>query len=1298
MSLDDRLSSLTPEQRALFEALRARQQQQKKAAAPRTHQPPPVTRRTPPNGEGDWPLSSDQERLWFIYQLDPENSAYNVDAASHITGPLDLGVIAGCLHEIVRRHAAWRTTFPTVDGRPVQRVVPERQQHLSVVDLSGLPEGRRAAETDQVLYDGTRALFSLETGPLVRTALVRLGPEDHLCLLVIHHLATDWITFQHFFRELAVLYEASRNGRPSPLPEPALQYPDYVLWQREWMQGSVLKDYVDWWVERLEGYPRVLALPTDRPRPPVETGHGDRWMIHTGRDRAERLHAFARSQGATLFIAVLALFDALFQKISGQDRLILGTNTANRARPELETVFGYFLTQLPFPADLSGDPTFREVISRVRKSALESYAHQELPFGKLVEVINPARDTSVMPLVQAIVLVLDAHYHKIEVADLSFEPVSVFDAHARFDLMIGVYDRDDGLTGPLEFSADLYDRTTIGRWVELFYLLIDAAAADPDRRLSELPSLSPGERHQVLAEWNDTAVEIPDAPALRQFEAVAAARPGSLAVGDWTYGELSERATCLARHLRSLGIRAGDLVAVGLPRSPEMVASLLAVWKAGAAYLPVDPDLPAERRAFLLEDSGAAVFVEDVSGEGSGPLPDGPLAGDRAYVLYTSGSTGRPKGVEVTHGALANFLAAMASLHPLGEGDVVLAVTTISFDIAALELFLPLTRGARVVLADRETAADGALLARALDESGATVLQATPATFRQLLGSGWEGRPGLLLLCGGEALPRDLADRLLPAGRELWNQYGPTETTVWSTTGRVEPGVRPVSLGRPIGNTQIHVLDGNLRPVPLGSTGEVWIGGAGLARGYLGRPELTADRFRPDPFSSDPGARFYRTGDLGRFRAGGTLDFLGRTDHQVKLRGHRIELGEIEAALRLHPGVADAAVLLREERAGDARLAAFVVPRGDAPQPADFRTFLAERLPGIMVPAAWVTLAALPLTPSGKVDRRALERMEVVSLGAGERVAPRTPEEEVLAAIWARVLDVPEVGVTDDFFALGGHSLLATRLVAEVREAFGVDLPVRAVFQAPTVLSQAGALALARAAGDGFPAPGPILPVSRDGLLPLSFAQERLWFLDRLTPGSPAYNLPLALRVRGGLDLTALARAVAAVVERHEALRTTFVGLEGRPAQRIAPAEGWSLPVRDLSGAPDPEAEARRLAQAEAVRPFDLARGPLLRTGLLRLGPGEHVLLLTVHHIVADLWGLGILVREMATFYAAGTTGRPAGLPELPVQYADFAVWQRGWLQGEVLERQLAFWRERLAGAPEALDLPTDRPRPPVQG
>jgi amino acid adenylation domain-containing protein len=1328
VSVTDRLSSLTPEQRALFEALRARQQEQKKKAGPRAHHPPPVSRRTGPTAEGDWPLSPDQERLWFLHQLDPDNSAYNVDAASRLRGPLDLATIEACLHEIVRRHAAWRTAFPTVGGRAVQRVVPGRRQLLSVIDLAGLPGELREGEADHVLFASTRGLFDLEEGPLVRTSLVRLAPEDHVCLLVIHHLATDWVTFQHFFHELALLYEASRAGRPSPLPEPALQYPDYVLWQREWMQGEVLQDYVDWWVERLRGFPQVLELPTDRPRPPAETGHGDRWIIHTGRDRAERMRAFARREGATPFILVLALFDVLFHKLSGEDRIVLGTNTANRARPELETVFGYFLTQLPFPTDLAGDPTFREALSRVRKSALESYAHQELPFGKLVEVINPERDVSVMPLIQAIVLVLDAHYQKVEVAGVSFEPVSVFDAHARYDLMIGVYDEDDGIVGPLEFNADLYDRTTIGRWVELFYLLIDTLTADPERRLSELPAFSEAARYQVLAEWNDTEAVYPRG-RLHDFiagqvertpEAVAVVSAGE----SLTYRELDRRANRLAHRLIAAGCGPDVPVGILMERSLEMMVGLLATLKAGGAYLPLDPELPRERLGWMVPgvplilaqehlldrlppcDARILPLPPGAPGEPGerGDAPAAPSSEESlAYILYTSGSTGRPKGVMIPHYGIVNRLFWMQEAYGLTPADRVLQKTPFSFDVSVWELFWPLMFGARLVFAQPGGHRDSAYLRDLIEREGITVLHFVPSMLQVFLEERDLSRctSPRLVVCSGEALSPDLRDRCLerlPA--RLENLYGPTEASVDVTRWACAEARRTVPIGHPIANLRIHLLGRDLRPVPLGAHGELYIGGAGLARGYRDRPDLTAERFLPDPLANRRGERLYRTGDLARYLSDGAIDFLGRTDQQVKLRGHRIEPGEIEAALRLHEAVADAAVLLRKAGAGDARLTAFVVPRGEAAaRPADLRTFLGDRLPGVMVPSAWVTLSELPLTPSGKVDRRALAGMEVLSLspGEGERIAPRTPEEGVLATIWSRVLGVREVGIADDFFALGGHSLLATQLVVEVREAFGVDLPVREIFRAPTIVAQAEAVALARARGDGSQAPGPIYPVPREGLLPLSFAQERLWFLDRLSPGSPAYNLPLALRVRGELDLSVLTRALSQAVERHEALRTTFANLEGKPAQVIAPADGWRLPVRDLADFPDPEAEARRLASAEAVRPFDLARGPVFRTQLLRLGPGEHVLLLTVHHITADLWALGVLVRDLATFYAAGETGRPAGLPDLSVQYADFAVWQRGWLQGEALERQLAYWRERLAGAPPALELPTDRPRPPVQ-
>jgi amino acid adenylation domain-containing protein len=647
-----------------------------------------------------------------------------------------------------------------------------------------------------------------------------------------------------------------------------------------------------------------------------------------------------------------------------------------------------------------------------------------------------------------------------------------------------------------------------------------------------------------------------------------------------------------------------------------------------------------------------------------------------------------------------------------------MAVTTISFDISVLEIYFPLASGARVALGGRELALDGARLGQALEETGATHLQATPSGWRLLLDSGWSGKPGLRMLSGGEALPRDLADRLLAISGEdgeLWNQYGPTEATVWSTAARVEPGDAPIALGRPLANSRVYLLDLFLGPVPQGTPGELYIGGRGLARGYLGRPDLTADRFIPDPVSGEPGGRLYRTGDLARHLQDGRLAFLGRADHQIKLRGHRIELGEIEAALRSHPAVADGAVLMHGEGSRDGFLTGYLVLRktgGVAPSPEildpeELRAYLRRRLPESMVPAAFVTLDALPLSRTGKVDRRRLEQMAPGGVLRPRRshVAPRNRNEEILFGIWSEILGPERIGdgfgVFDDFFALGGHSLIATQLLARIHDAFGVELPVRTVFQASTVAAQAGVVTAAQAGGPARETDGPIRRLPREAGLPLvaplSFAQERLWFLDQLTPGLAVYNMPLALRVTGDLDLEALDRTFTAVVARHEALRTTFPAMAGQAFQQVLPAAPWTVPVTDLAGEADPEDAVDRLAREEALAPFDLAEGPLLRTRLLRLGPQEHVLLLTVHHIVSDLWSNSVLVQDVAALYPAFAAGTVPSLPDLPVQYADFAVWQRGWLQGDELERQLAYWRRRLAGAPAALELPTDRPRPATQ-
>ncbi|HXO18854.1 MAG TPA: amino acid adenylation domain-containing protein, partial [Thermoanaerobaculia bacterium] len=782
----------------------------------------------------------------------------------------------------------------------------------------------------------------------------------------------------------------------------------------------------------------------------------------------------------------------------------------------------------------------------------------------------------------------------------------------------------------------------------------------------------------------------------------------------------------------SLGVGADVLVGLCAERSPEMLVGVLAVLRAGGAYVPLDPSYPRERLAMILEDARPGVLLtqERLLPELPGSvaltvcLDDPSLAGEveaapaavaaesLAYVLFTSGSTGRPKGVQISRGALLNFLRSVEREPGLAAGDVLLAVTTLAFDIAALELLLPLLVGARIALASREEAADAARLRGLLASSGATAMQATPATWRMLLDAGWQGNRGLRALCGGEALPTELAARLLPRVGSLWNLYGPTETTVWSAVGEVKAAagepLSAIAIGRPLANTTLYLVDRYLQSAPVGVPGELCIGGAGLARGYLGRPDLTAERFLPDPFASagaTGGARLYRTGDLARRRADGGIDFLGRIDNQVKVRGFRIELGEIEAALARHPAVRQAVVVVAEgTAAGGAALAeknlqAYLVGE-PAVDPVELRTFLGRQLPGYMIPTGFVFLQALPLTPNGKVDRRALARLGLAPDRAAKTpfVAPRTATEKRVAEIWAGLLGVERVSVNDDFFALGGHSLMGTRLVSRLRDAFEVEVPLRGLFEAPTVALLAFRIEAA-SWGERSPQPPPFQAVPWQQAPPLSFAQERLWFLAELDPGSAAYNISAAFRLAGALDLTALALAFQEIVRRHEVLRTTFGSADGRPVQVIDPRATVSLPLLDLSGMLEAgrTAEVERLAAAETLRPFDLLRGPLLRVLLLRLSAREHAGLFVLHHIVSDAWSLGILVEEVAALYGAFVVGRPSPLPELPIQYIEYAVRQREWLAGEVLEAQIAYWKKELAGVPEVLELPADRPRPPLR-
>lgn len=811
----------------------------------------------------------------------------------------------------------------------------------------------------------------------------------------------------------------------------------------------------------------------------------------------------------------------------------------------------------------------------------------------------------------------------------------------------------------------------------------------------------------------------------RWFEARAARTPEAIALGydgrQLTYRALNERSNQVARHLQSLGVNPDVLVGVCLDRSPEMLIGLLGVLKAGGAYVPLDPSYPQSRLALMLDDARVPVLLteqdlvdslppclakivridadrEEIDARSAANLAVEVAPSNLAYMIYTSGSTGKPKGVQVPHGALTNFLRSMRRILSFTENDALLAVTTLSFDIAGLELFLPLIAGGRVELVGRDVAIDGARLAAKLVETAATVLQATPATWRLLLDGGWAGDPELTMICGGEALPRPLADRLLDKGKVLWNLYGPTETTIWSSAAKVEPGSGSVSIGRPIDNTRMYVLDARFRPVPVGVAGELYIGGDGLARGYLGRPSLTAERFVPDPFSKRPGDRLYQTGDLARWSPDGNLECLGRIDHQVKVRGFRIELGEIEAALVRHPGVAAAAVTTREDATGEQALAGYVVARpGFDTGPGELRRWLRESLPEHMVPAAFMTLEALPLTPNGKIDRKSLpDPDEVRHSPGGQYMPPRGPVEEALVGIWAELLGRDRIGVLDDFFDLGGHSLFATQLLARVRDTFAVDTTLREFLDRPTVAGLSRLIERELAAGAGLRVP-PIEPAPRDRPLPASFAQQRLWFLDQLEPGSATYNIPVAVRLTGALDLPALERALNEVVRRHEVLRTSFASLEGVPHQIVAPSVPFPLPMEDLGSVPEStrETELQRRLDQEARRSFDLARGHLLRAILIQLSNQEHVLAVTMHHIASDGWSIGILINEVAALYEAFRQGQPSPLPELVLQYADYAVWQRDWLKGNVLQAQLDYWKDRLQGL-RPLELPVDHPRPAI--
>ncbi|HEX8474391.1 MAG TPA: amino acid adenylation domain-containing protein, partial [Pyrinomonadaceae bacterium] len=1514
---------------------------------------PPI--RHAERNNGHLPLSFAQERIWFLDQLTSHNTSYYIPRALRIKGPLNVKVVEDTFTELLRRHEILRTSFPAVEGRPVQVIHPPEPFHATLIDLRHLADDERESKVRQIILEEGQRTFDLAVAPLLRVTLLRVEQDEFVLILTEHHLIHDGWTQGILLGEFLTLYTSLAAGEPSPLPELPVQYADFAVWQRQWWQGEFLETQLAYWKKQLSGAPPLLELPIDRPRPPMQSFRGAEQSMHISAELAESLRALSRQEGVTVFMVMLAAFKVLLSRYSGQEDILVGTGIANRRSREMEGMLGMIINTVVMRTDLSGNITFRELLKRVRQVCLDAYAHQDMPFEKLVEELQPQRSLSYMPLFQVFFGFLDTPMRNMELPGLTLELMEAHNNSAKFDLnvifilhaeqRIGITDDpvSHEITGLFEYNTDIFKDETITRLVRHYQTLLESVVANPEQPLADLELLPPDERHLMLNEWNQTAKDYSQDKCIHQlFERQVEKSPDAAAVifedVELTYTELNRRANQLAHQLRALGIKRGDYVAILAERSLEMVVSVLGITKAGAAYVPLDPAWPEDRLRWMLSSLGVKCiltqtpqlrtihnlrwqlpslahvvlldtdtprppsekidreavealwnhvaeqsssdrvlsggFVSSYTGEafaeaavaeyvnrvvklaepylgadkkvleigcGAGhimfevaprvahytgldpsaamqalnrvyadehghsnvellegfaeqtdsleagsydlviiasvaqffpgavyfteviekslrllnaggtilladimdarrkdefkkslltfksqnpdantktqleselyfeenffqelqsELPsldsieirrrdegfanelgyrfdvllkktetvadaneqprqdsrqtnlltlwhlssmpeDNPqisvTAEDVAYIIFTSGSTGLPKGVVVQHKPVINLIEWVNGEFQVGAGDVLLFVTSLCFDLSVYDIFGTLAAGATIRVASSKDLRDPQRLVRMLRQEGITFWDSAPAALQHLspfltaVNPQEDASRLRLAFLSGDWIPLGLPDLVRSAfpGARVISLGGATEATIWSNffpIGGIEPHWVSIPYGKPIQNARYHVLDAQLDPSPIGVPGDLYIGGDCLALGYTDA-ELTARKFIPNPFSTEPGARLYSTGDRARYWPDGNLEFLGRLDSQVKIRGYRIELGEIEAALVSHPAIRECLAMSREDVPGDKRLVAYFICHKDATTPtlADLRAHVREKLPEYMVPAAFVELESIPLTPNGKVDRRALPAPEQNRAETGiEYAAPRTPIEEMLAGIWSEVLGVEQVGIHDNFFELGGHSLLASRLLSRARANFALELPLRALFESPTVSTLASQIETSLRSAHAHDIP-PLRRVEREGNLPLSFAQQRLWFIDQLEPSSTAYNIASGVRLLGPLHSSALQQSLQHIVRRHEVLRTSFSTLHGEPVQLIAPSLDFHMEMSDLSTLTEEERarQSQELMEEEAGKAFDLSKSPLMRARLMKMGEEEHVLLLTMHHIISDGWSMG---------------------------------------------------------------------------
>ncbi len=1312
--------------------------------------PPPKKKKR----KKSFPLSFGQQRLWVLDQLEPGSALYNVPGALRLSGRLDVAALERSLGEIVARHEVLRTTFEQEEGLPVQRIGEPVLLPLAVLDLSALEPGARATEVQRLGGEEARRPFDLSKGPLVRAQLLKLEPTEHVLLFTMHHIVSDGWSVGVFFKELGTLYAAFSAGQPSPLGALKVQYVDYTLWQRQWLQGEVLDKHLEYWKQQLVGV-EPLDLKTDRPRGPMQGARGALYRFSLSRELMEGLKALSRKQGATLFMTLLTGFNALLARYTRQQDIVVGTSVANRGRAEIEELIGFFINTLALRTQVGGNPRFSELLERVRKVTLEAYTHQEAPFDRVVEAVQPERDLTRTPLFQVFFELQNAPAPKVELPGLKLSPEDLETGTAKFDLVVGMSETPDGLSAIAEYNTDLFDPSTIERMMEHYQVLLAGAVARPEARLWELPVVGEAERRRVVEEWNRTRRPEAEGPSLfcELFEEQVERTPDAVAVvcqeRALSYQQLNAWANQVAHALRARGAGLERVVGVVQDRGEGYLASLLGVLKADAVYLPLDPALPAQRLAGLVEQSGCMLVLSEqkhtsLAQEVAAGRPvltleqvqeeEHPRHNPEhhvqpkslAYVLFTSGSTGLPKGAMIEHRGMKNHLLAKVFDLQLSPRDVVAQVAVQSFDVSVWQFLAALLCGGCTAVFQDESAWEPERLMKEMARQHVTVLETVPAHMKLILEE-LETRRGQYDLSAlrwfflnGEALPAEMCVRWfqLYPHIPMVNAYGPTECSddvthykMFQAPSQQQPWM-PINGTLP--NLQIYVLDEWLRPVPLGVPGELCVGGVGVGRGYLGDPAKTAGVYVPNPFSSTPGERMYRTGDLVRYLADGTIEFLGRNDHQVKIRGIRIELGEIESALRRHPEVGMCVVVARQDGGQGKRLVAYVAPKesGAKPTPKALADFLKEQLTAAMVPSAFVVMETLPLTHNGKVDRKALpspEEFQAQESGEGDE--PRTPLEAEVATQWRELLGMPRVGVHDNFFDLGGHSLVAIQIISRLRKSLGIELSIREFFDYQTVEELARYLEQKPRGGEGATAGEgaapllhrhPLVKLPAQESYPLAALQLPEWYMYELNPGSALYNVTVGdVQLVGDVDLEAFTRAWQTLFDRHTVFRTWFAYEDGRPVHRVLPRLEISqkdiyIDRRDVP--PERvEEEIRRLVDEQSNAPFDLKRPPLFRVKLAEFPGKRFQFVFATHHILWDETSTMSMARELSALYRAYHTGSEPVLPALPIDYLDYTRWLNSAIQGGLLEDQRQYWVRQLTPVPPALDLPTDFPRPALQ-